>query len=563
MRKSLILMIVVGSSILKVFCEMSQRISPFSPFRYLTFRSLWIATSASNLGGLIQTVGAGWMMTKISDSSQMVALVQASSTLPIMMFSLVAGALADSIDRRQIMLTAQTFMLAISSGLAVLAFAGFLTPWLLLFFTFLIGCGTALNNPSWQASIGDIVPKEELPNAVALNSMGYNLMRSVGPAIGGAIVAFAGAAAAFAINAVSYSALLIALSKWKPDSAPLTLPRERIGRALSVGLRYVTMSPNLMKVMMRGFLFGLGAISVLALLPLVARDIVQGGALTYGVMLGFFGLGAICGAFLNSHLRAYFKNEAIVCFSFLFSALGTAIIGLSSDIRISCLALIISGASWVLVLSLLNVTVQLSAPRWVAGRALAFYQTVTFGGMAAGSWVWGAIAESYGPENALIIAGAVLVFGSLVGLLISLPEFGLLNLDPHDRLSEPIIQLDLTSRSGPIMIMVDYEISQQDIPDFLSAMAEWRRIRIRDGVQQWVLLRDLENPDIWIESYHVPTWVEYVRYNKRRTKADSEIFDRVIAFHRGPKRPSVHRMIERQTVALHDDTPLKPHPEIH
>lgn len=542
---------------------MPQRASPLAPFRHATFRALWTATLASNLGGLIQTVGAGWMMTTISDSNDMVALVQAATSLPIMIFSLAAGALADSFNRRNIMLTAQIVMMLISAGLAIFAVTGLLTPWLLLAFTFFIGCGTALHNPSWQASMGDLVPREDLPGAVTLNSVSYNLMRSLGPAIGGIIVALAGAAMAFALNAVSYITLIIALIRWKPQQTPSNLPREAFGSAISAGLRYIAMSPNLLKVLFRGFVFGLAAVSVLALLPVVARDLVQGGAFTYGIMLGCFGIGAIIGALLNPRLRERWRNETIVRTAFLCFALSVVMIALSRSMWLSCLALLPAGACWVITLSLFNVTVQLSTPRWVVGRALSLYQTATFGGMAMGSWFWGLAADAYGPDQSLMASSVVLVLGALIGLRFALPEFGALNLDPLDRFSEPALRLDLRSRSGPIMVMVDYEIAQKDVQAFLAVMADRRRIRIRDGARQWALLRDLENPSIWSETYHVPTWVEYVRHNQRRTQADAEVSDRLRALHRGQEAPRVHRMIERQTVPISDDMPIKEQVEMH
>lgn len=518
---------------------------------------------ASNLGGLVQIVGAGWMMTTISTSNDMVALVQAATTLPIMIFSLAAGALADNFDRRNIMLVAQILMMVVSAGLAIFAVAGWLTPWLLLAFTFFIGCGTALHNPSWQASMGDLVPREDLPGAVTLNSMSYNLMRSIGPAVGGMIVAIAGAAFAFAINALSYIALIRALSRWKPQRPPRTLPRESFGGAMSAGLRYTAMSPNLLKVMFRSFIFGLAAVAVLALLPLVTRDLVAGGAFSYGIILGCFGAGAIGGAFLNARVRERWGNETIVRAAFLVFALSVVCLAFSRDLWLSCLAVLPAGACWVLTLSLFNVTVQLSTPRWVVGRALSLYQTATFGGMAMGSWIWGLIAEAHGTGSALIASGVVLALGAAVGLRYVLPEFSKLSLDPLDRFNEPTLQLDLRPRSGPILVMVDYEIAQQDVNTFLNLMAQRRRIRLRDGARQWSLLRDLENPRIWSESYHVPTWVEYVRHHQRRTQADAEVFDQLLALHRGEKPPHAHRMIERQTVPVRDDTPLKNMPEMH
>lgn len=246
---------------------MPAHVSTLAPFKHENFRNLWTANLASNLGGLVQAVGAGWMMTTITDSHNMVSLVQGATTLPIMIFSIAAGALADNFDRRRIMLVSQGFMILVSLTLAIWTFMGMLDPWMLLAFTFLIGCGTALNNPSWQASMGDIVPRTDLPSAVSLNSMGFNLMRSVGPAIGGIIVAAAGAVAAFAFNALSYIPLFIALFRWKPETTKRTLPRERFGSAMVDGIRYVAMSPKLLTVLARGFVFGLGAVSIAALCP--------------------------------------------------------------------------------------------------------------------------------------------------------------------------------------------------------------------------------------------------------------------------------------------------------
>lgn len=532
--------------------------SPLALFGNQTFRTLWIAALASNFGGLVQAVGASWMMTTLSDSESMIALVQASVTVPIVIFSLLAGVFADSFDRRRVMLIAQCFMVAVSVVLTVMAYEGWLTPWSLLTFTFLIGCGTALHNPSWQASMGDIVPRADLPAAVALNSMGFNLMRSIGPAIGGAIVAIAGAAAAFAVNAFSYVAIILALYRWKSPPPDRHLPRESFRSAFFAGLRYVAMSPNLIKVILRGFLFGFSAIAVLALLPVVVRGALEGTAFVYGIMLGCFGAGAVVGAFVNARLRKRFANEIIARGAFVGFAASAAVLAVSEHYYLSGPALLLAGGCWVVALSMFNVTIQLSTPRWVVGRAIALYQTGTFGGMASGSWIWGMLAEGYGTGAALTGAAIGLLIGAVAGLRIPLTELGNLNLDPLNRFREPPVRLDLTQRSGPIMVMVDYLIDQKDVPAFLAAITDRRRIRRRDGAQQWVLLRDLENPDLWTESYHVPTWVEYVRHNERRTQADLAVWERLLALHRGPGKPRVHRMIERQAISLIDDTPLKP-----
>ena len=518
---------------------------------------LWAATLASNLGGLVQAVGAGWMMTTLTSSYVMVALVQAATTLPIMMFSLASGALADNFDRRVVMLVAQALMMVASAVLAVIALLGMMSPWTLLAITFVLGCGTALHNPSWQASVGDLVPREVLPEAVTLNSMGFNLMRSVGPAIGGIIVAAAGAGAAFIVNAVSYTPLIAALWRWTPPARTATLPREEFFSAMSAGLRYVAMSPNLAKVIARAFLFGFAAIAVLALLPVIASRLPGGGALVYGTLLGSFGIGAIFGGMANAGIRKRLSNEAIVRAACAGMALATIGMALSSSAVASHFLLLPAGACWVLALSLFNVTVQLSAPRWVVGRALSLYQAATFGGLATGAWTWGALADRFDLATSLATAGGALVLAALVGLRLRVPEFGSLDLSPLEQFREPRLRLGLKARSGPIMIMVDYEIAQEDIPAFLATMVERRRIRLRDGARQWVLLRDLENPETWTESYHVATWVEYIRHNQRRTQADAEVTSRLLALHKGPQRPRVHRMIERQTVPLDDDLPLK------
>jgi MFS family permease len=534
-----------------------------APFQSGIFRNVWFATLGSNLGSLIQGVGAAWMMTSISTSADLVALVQASTTLPVMLFSLVSGALADNFNRRSVMLTAQCFMLAVSVGLALFAYAGVMTPWLLLAFTFLIGCGGALHNPSWQAAVGDMVPRNDVPAAVALNSMSFNLTRSVGPAIGGAIVAAAGAAAAFAANAVSYLALIVVLFRWKLETPPSPLPRESLGLAISAGVRYVAMSPNLERVLLRGFIFGFTAISTLSLLPLVARDIIRGGPLLYGVLLGAYGIGAIGGAILSGRLRGAISNEWIVRIGFIAFAASVTIEALATNPWLTCLGLVIGGASWVLTLSLFNISVQLSTPRWVVGRAMSLYQMATFGGMALGSWIWGVIAESHGPAEALLASAILMLAGAAVGLFVAMPDYLALNLDPLNRWREPNLALDLKPRSGPIVIQIEYLIREQDLHEFLDAMAERRRIRRRDGAREWTLARDLENPKIWVETYHTPTWNEYIRHNLRTTHSDAVVSDRLRQLHSGAEPPKVRRMIERPTDWTASQDQMKPMMDIH
>lgn len=532
------------------------RTGALAPLGYRDFRLLWSATLVSNFGGLVQAVGAAWLMTQLTDSATLIALVQASNTLPIMLLAIGAGALADIFDRKTLLMGALIFMAAVSLALAAVAWTGGLTPWLLLGFTFLLGAGQAVYNPPWQASMGDLVDRKDLPAAVSLNSVGFNLMRSVGPAAGGLIVATLGASAAFAVNAISYLPLLGAMSQWKPKLAPRVTTPEPFMAAMGAGLRYVALSPNLLRVMSRGALFGFAAIAVLALLPLVAKSHPEGGSLLFGGLLGCYGVGAIGGALLNPRIRARLNNENVVRMAFAGFAVSALVLGQTQSVWLHAAAMLPAGASWVLALSLFNVTVQLSTPRWVVARALALYQMATFGGMAAGAWIWGMVAGTQGLDAALTAAGGVLLLGAAIGFWLRAPEFGAVDLDPVNRFREPALMLDLRGRSGPIMVMVDYRIDQADVPEFLRLMQRRRNIRRRDGARNWSLLRDLEHPDQWSESYHIATWDEYVRHNLRRTKSDAEVAVALRALHKGDTDPLVHRMIERHTVGPQDDVPL-------
>jgi MFS family permease len=532
------------------------RKSAFAPLRHADFRLLWSATLISNFGGLVQSVGAAWMMTQLTDSATLIALVQASNTLPIMLFALASGALADNFDRRKLLLGAQAFMAAMSLALALLTWQGWMTPLLLLSLTFLIGVGQAIYNPPWQASMQDLVPREDLAAAVTLNSVGFNLMRSVGPAAGGVITAVFGAAAAFAVNAASYAPLLGALLRWHPRTPERLTTREPFVAAVGAGLRYVALSPNLLRVLARGALFGFSAIAILALLPLVAKSHPEGGSLLFGLLLGCYGLGAISGALVNPRMRERLNNENIVQLAFAGFAGAALILAFTKPVWLHALAMLPAGASWVLALSLFNVSVQLSTPRWVVARALALYQTATFGGMAIGSWVWGGIASQHGIDTALACAAVPLLLGAILGHWFRVPEFGTLDLDPVNRFREPELKLDLRGRSGPIQVLIDYHIAQEDVPEFLRLMAQRRDIRRRDGARNWALLRDLEHPEMWSESYHIATWDEYVRHNLRRTKADFSSYEALHRLHRNETPPVVHRMIERHTVDASDDLPL-------
>ena len=527
----------------------AARPSPFAPLRHGTFRAVWLANLISNFGGLIQAVGAAWLMTSLTGSAALVALVQASISLPIMLFSLAAGAIADNYDKRAVMLVAQAFMIAVSVVLAGCAFLGLIAPWSLLVFTFLIGCGTALNNPAWQSSVRDMVPRQDLPQAIALNSVGMNIARSVGPALGGMIVAVAGAAAAFAVNAFSYLALIVVLLRWRPEHQARLLPPESLGAAMGAGIRFVAMSLTIRMVLVRAFMFGLAGSAVQALMPLVARDLVRGGPVTFGLLLGAFGMGAIGGGLFSSRIRQVIATEGLVRLSFFGFAVCALVTAFSVSTPLTMLVLAVSGACWVLALSSFNIAVQVSSPRWVVGRTLALYQTAAFGGMALGSWMWGMTAERFSVTEALVLSALVHLLGVLVGMRWALPNTEEANLEPLNRWKEPSLSLDIRHRSGPIVVTIEYRIREEDVREFLTLMAERRRIRRRDGARHWHLLRDLAEPELWTERYDTPTWLDYMRQAQRVTQADARIIDRLRELHRGAEPPQVRRRIERQPIS--------------
>ena len=276
-----------------------------------------------------------------------------------------------------------------------------------------------------------------------------------------------------------------------------------------------------------------------------AAILLGGGPLTYGLLLGAFGVGAVGGAFLSARLQQTLSSESIVRIAFTGFGVCATIAALSPFVLLTAGAMLIGGACWVLALSLFNVTVQLSTPRWVVGRALSIYQTATFGGMAVGSWLWGLAADQYGVSAALLIAAVTMLAGGAIGLFLAVPKEMALNLDPLNRWKEPHLEIDLQQRSGPIVVTIEYIIKSEDLPEFLEVMIDRKRVRRRDGARRWTLMRDLEHPDIWTESFQTPTWLEYVRHSLRVTQADAGISERLRALHAGPDGPRVRRAIER------------------
>jgi MFS family permease len=386
------------------------------------YRELWLGNAASNFGSQIQVVGAGWLMASLTHSPQLIALVQTAMNLPTVFFILMGGALADNYDRRRMMLVAQSVMLLLAALLAILAWGHWITPWSLLAITCGISAFGSISNPAWQASVRDILPRNLISRAVALNSTSINLARTVGPALGGLIVASAGVAAAFVANAISFIAFLSALFRWKPETRPRTQPRERIFPAMAAGMRYVWSTAHIRNIFIRGGLSGLSASAVFALLPVVARQRMAGNATLYGLLLAAFGFGAVFSALLGGWLRSHFSPDWIVRAAVLALVLGLAILGWAEQPVLAALGAALGGSGWTLTHSTYNATVQLSADKSVTARALASYQTATFAGMAVGSWLFGWIAEHQSLSIALYTASVVHALGGIIGLFLPLPH---------------------------------------------------------------------------------------------------------------------------------------------
>jgi MFS family permease len=528
-----------------------------APLRHSVFRRIWLASLLSNLGLLIQGVGAAWAMTQMTASADKVALVQTALMLPIMLISMPAGAIADMYDRRVIALISLSIALTGATGLAVLSWIGAVTPEILLIFCFVVGSGNALFGPAWQASVSEQVPIETLPSAVALNGISYNIARSFGPAIGGIIVASAGAVAAFVANAVLYVPLLVVLFLWRRIDEPSRLPPEQLRRAIISGVRYISNSPPVRIVLARTLVTGIAGGSISALMPLVTRDLLHGGAQTYGIMLGAFGMGAVIGALNIGEVRKRFSGEASVRACALIMGAAIAVVAVSHEPVLTAAALVIAGSVWMLAVALFNIGVQLSAPRWVAGRSLAAFQASIAGGIAIGSWGWGHLTDIVGVETALLVSGAAMFVSPLLGLWIRMPPVGG-RTDAADSLADPEVKLSsLTGRSGPLVVEIEYRVDQDNARAFHSVMQEVQLSRQRNGAYGWTIARNIADPEIWIERYHCPTWLDYLRQRSRSTQSDRALHQRAMAFHMGPDPVHVRRMLERPlgSVRAKDESP--------
>jgi len=530
---------------------------PFAPLKERTFRNIWSASVLGNLGQLILGVGAAWEMTRLSSSTTMVALVQTAMMAPLMIASVPAGALADMFDRRKVAMSGLAISMLSAGLLTMLSISGLATPWVLLAACFMIGVGVAIYSPAWSASINEQVSPANLPAAVALGTISYNVARSFGPALGGVIVLAFGATATFGLNALLYVPLLVAFFFWQRKLVPARLPPEGVGRAIVSGARFVVHSPVLKRALLRSFLFGLAGATANALAPLIARDTLGGDAAVFGILLGASGVGAVCGALFVSTMREKFGTELATRLLMPVAGVGLIVIGISTNVVLTCFALFWIGASNILVIALYNVTVQLSTPRWVLARALSLFASAMTGGIAIGAWMWGMLAGMWTVETAMIASGVMMLAMPLVAFMLPLGEQSPEQAAPVELANDPDIGMALTMRSGPIIIEIDYRIAPDDAREFYNAALAFRSLRLRNGGYGWSIARDVADPTVWTERYQCPTWADYLRIRDRQTAADKAAQEGVNAFLMDGHRPVVRRRLERPfgSVRWQQDTP--------
>ena len=536
--------------------DVIQQAGMFAPLRQPVFRRIWTASLFSNFGSLVQGVGAAWAMTQLTGRADMVALVQSATFAPLMLLSLPAGAIADSYDRRKVALVAMIIAFSGAAGLSVVTMLGLLTPTLLLLFCFIVGTGTALFSPAWQASVGEQVSPGALPQAIALNAVSFNIARSFGPAIGGVLVALFGVLSAFVFNAFAYLPMILVMALWRRRPEKTRLPPEALGRGMISGIRYTIHSPPIRTVFMRTLLLGLIGSSSAALMPLVAHDLLAGGATLFGILLGSFGIGAVIGAFMVNHIRERLSDEKAMAICLLVVGLSLIGVGMSRSSLLTCLLLVIGGGGWMTIMAMCNISIQVSSPRWVTGRALAAFATAICGGLSLGGWAWGVVARYYGTEAAMVASGVGLILSISFGLFLRMPTVEEQR-DHGVAFTDPDTKLDIRGRSGPIVLTVSYRVPADQARAFYTAMLEMEAIRNRTGAYGWSLARDIGDPELWIERYHTPTWHDYLRQRTRLTAADMASWDRARAFHKGPEPIAFNRLLERPygSVRWSEDVP--------
>lgn len=513
-----------------------------APLRRPAFAVLWAAAVLGNIGGFMRDVASAWMATELSSSPTAVALVQTAATLPIFLLAIPAGVLSDILDRRRFLIGVQWLLAGVSGALLVLAQAQALTVEWLVGLTFVGGIGAALMGPTWQSIVPELVPRSELKRAVALNSLGVNLARAVGPATGGLLLTSFGAAAAYGADVLSYAFVLAALLWWRRPAAESKGLEEQFFGAFRAGLRYARSSPELKVVLLRAAAFFLCASSVWALLPLVARTLLGGTAGFYGWLLGAVGAGAVAGAVLLPWLRRRLDADGLVLAAALLTATVMAALAFAPPQWAAVVLMPALGMGWITALTTLNGVAQAVLPHWVRGRGLATYLTVFNGAMAAGSLGWGLVAQPAGVAGALLLGAAGLLAMALLFHRVKLPT-GEADLQPSHHWPEPLTAEPAARNRGPVMVQVEYRIRTQDIPAFRSAMQRLSLQRRRDGASAWGVAEHAGEPGRVVEWFLVESWAEHLRQHQRVSRADAELQAEALRYHIGPERPVVHHFL--------------------
>lgn len=537
----------------------SRASGPWSPLAIREFRLVWIAILVTNTGTWVHDVAAAWVMAEQTGSPLMVAAVQSATTLPVAILGLAAGTLADIVDRRRYLIAVQVWMMAVATALGVAAAMDALSPALLLGLTFALGSGAAMAMPAQAAITSELVPREQLAPAVALHSIGVNISRSIGPALGGLVVASLGAAWAFGSNALSFVGLVAALWLWRRVPVVSSLPPERFGIALRAGVRYAMHAPVFRSVLAKAIAFFVFASATTALLPMVVRERLAAGPGTFGVLLGFIGLGAIAGGLALPRLRSRFNRDQLIFAAALVVCAGTVLLAMTNILAVLCVAMLANGIGWVTVVSSLQIAAQTSVPGWVRARALSIYLMVFSLSMALGSLLWGALATRIGISGALLAAGACLVASSLVARRYRVATAESLDLRPSGHWAPPGLSSDagVSDDRGPVMVTVEYRVAAGDLPDFLSVIRALGRTRRRDGAVHWEVMQDTAAPQILIEYFLLPSWLDHLRQHERVTHEERALQQKLLALHLGDAPPLVrHYLPPGPPPAAHP-----PHPE--
>lgn len=513
-----------------------------APLRQTLFAVLWAATIIGNTGSFIRDVASAWLMTDLSPSPAAVALVQAAATLPIFLLAIPAGVLADILDRRKLLIAIQFLLAGVSICLMLLSATGLQSVASLVALTFLGGIGAALMAPTWQAIVPELVDRKDLKSAVALNSLGINIARAIGPALGGLILASLGAAFTYGVDVVSYAFVIAALLWWRRPVVARDELAERFPGAFRAGLRYARASRELHVVLLRAFLFFALASSVWALLPLVARQLLGGGAGFYGVLLGAVGLGAIGGALVLPRLRARLSADGLLLLAALLAALVMVLLACAPPRWAALAALLVLGAAWITALTTLSGVAQAILPNWVRGRSLAVYLTVFNGAMTAGSLAWGAIAQWSGVPFALFAGAGGLVLVGLLAHRVKLPR-GEADLVPSNHWPEPLTAEPVEHDRGPVLILIEYRIDPTERAAFASALTRLSAERRRDGAYAWGLTEDAADPGTMLEWFQVESWAEHLRQHRRVSRADADLQQEVLRFHIGERPPLVRHLL--------------------